>query len=123
MFATVIGSSFQFGYGNAVLNSLELPMKVLWANSGTSAKFGSWTTVWSLTTGFWCIGGMIGALAGGPASNSIGRKWSLIFTNVFTLTGSFLQAYPMGVYIWDASIDGSMQVEVSLSKYVRYRLP
>ena len=35
-FATVIGSSFQFGYGNAVLNTMEPPMKLLYEDSGTS---------------------------------------------------------------------------------------
>ena len=98
VFVTVLGSSFQFGYGNGVLNTLEGPMKSLWDDSGTSSKFSSWTTVWSLTTGFWCTGGMLGALSGGPAADIIGRKWSIVLTNIFTLSGSFLQAYPMGVY-------------------------
>ena len=52
----------------------------------------------SLTTGFWCIGGMIGALSGGAAANFFGRKLSLILTNIFTLTGAFLEAYSMATY-------------------------
>ena len=52
----------------------------------------------SLTTGFWCIGGMIGALSGGAAANFFGRKLSLVLTNIFTLTGAFLEAYSMATY-------------------------
>ena len=47
------------------------------------------------------MGGFIGALSGGPAANIIGRKWSIILTNIFTLLGSFLQAYPMGAFVFD----------------------
>ena len=78
---------------------MESPLKGLYNASGTSIKYSDWPTVWSMTTGLWCVGGMIGALVGGPAANALGRKRSLLLTNVFTLIGSILEAYPMGFYV------------------------
>ena len=102
--ATIIGSSFQFGYGSGILNNLEGALKDLYDKSGTSANISPWSTAWSLTTGFWCVGGFIGSIGGGPASNYLGRKWTIILTNIFTLTGVFLEVYPMGFYPFGANV-------------------
>ena len=41
---------------------------------------------------------MIGALSGGASANYFGRKLSLLLTNIFTLSGAFLEAYSMANY-------------------------
>ena len=58
---------------------------------------------------------MIGALSGGPAANFIGRKWSLVLTNIFTLVGAFLEAYPMGVFYGE----GYKDEKVNLSSKIK----
>merc|ERR1712227_652278 len=92
--AIIIGAPFQFGYGVGVMNLLEPEMKAVFDAHGTLAGM-DWDIAWSLTTGLWCIGGMIGAIIGGPMATNLGRKMPLLLNNVFLLTGAFLQAVPL----------------------------
>ena len=72
------------------MNLLEPEMKAVFDAHGTLAGM-DWDIAWSLTTGLWCIGGMIGAIIGGPMATNLGRKMPLLLNNVFLLTGAFLQ--------------------------------
>ena len=90
-FGIIIGAPFQFGYGNGVMNSMAQPMKKVFEENGVSIGSYSWYTAEALTTGLWCLGGGIGALAGCPLASYIGRKKSLMGNNIFLLIGSFLQ--------------------------------
>ena len=70
-------------------------MTAVFNETGVAGSFSyEWNMAWSLTTGLWCIGGMIGALIGGPMSQTLGRKLSLISNNFFLVSGSMLQCVP-----------------------------
>ena len=90
--AIIIGAPFQFGYGVGVMNLLEADMLKVFIAHGTSIDM-SWDLAWSLTTGLWCIGGMVGAIIGGPMATRLGRKMPLLLNNAFLLTGAFLQVW------------------------------
>ena len=70
-------------------------MEDLFTNCG-SAAFKEFDLTWSFTTGLWTIGGAIGAVLGGPASNLrfIGRKRGLFVTCGLMALGSYLEAHP-----------------------------
>ena len=90
--AIIIGAPFQFGYGVGVMNLLEGDMLKVFVAQGTSIDM-TWDLAWSLTTGLWCIGGMVGAIIGGPMATRLGRKMPLLLNNAFLLTGAFLQVW------------------------------
>ena len=81
-------------------------MKQALNRSGVAGDFThEWNIAWSLTTSLWGIGGMVGALIGGPMSQKLGRKFSLISNNIFLICGSVLQCVPFMAFGQGMSLD------------------
>lgn len=90
-----IGSSFQYGYNVASVNSPTPFMKTFY-NETYSSRYGStYTTslqdvLWSLTVSLFPLGGFIGSLLVGPLVNKIGRKGTLLLNNIFSIVPAIL---------------------------------
>ncbi|KAF4078117.1 hypothetical protein AMELA_G00195650 [Ameiurus melas] len=99
-FATLIsafGSSFQYGYNVAVINSPARDMQMFYTNVSESRNStvteSVLTLLWSLTVSVYPLGGFFGSLMVGPLVNNLGRKGTLLFNNIF----SIVPALMMGV--------------------------
>ncbi|XP_030624406.1 solute carrier family 2, facilitated glucose transporter member 5 [Chanos chanos] len=95
---SAFGSSFQYGYNVAVVNSPATFMKDFY-NSTYHDRYGSHidssllTLLWSLTVSMYPLGGFFGSLMVAPLVNRLGRKGTLLFNNIF----SIVPAIMMGV--------------------------
>ncbi|XP_027803532.2 solute carrier family 2, facilitated glucose transporter member 5-like isoform X2 [Marmota flaviventris] len=84
------GSSFQYGYNVAVVNSPSEFMKQFY-NDTYSDRTGelidtfALTLLWSVTVSMFPFGGFIGSLLVGPLVNNLGRKGTLLFNNIFSI--------------------------------------
>ncbi|CAB1330306.1 unnamed protein product [Coregonus sp. 'balchen'] len=76
---SAFGSSFQYGYNVAVVNSPSLDSFL--------------TLLWSLSVSMYPLGGFFGSLMVAPLVNKLGRKGTLLFNNIF----SIVPAVMMGV--------------------------
>ena len=109
-FAILIGSWWNMGWAIGVLNPLGGAMEDLFTNCSSGA-FGEteddFALAWSFTTGLWTIGGAIGAVIGGPASNIrfIGRKRGLLATCILMGLGSYLEAHPFFFFYQNSGYD------------------
>nr|XP_058908355.1 solute carrier family 2, facilitated glucose transporter member 5 isoform X5 [Kogia breviceps] len=89
------GSSFQYGYNVAVINSPAKPMKAFYNEtyydriSEYISEF-SLTLLWSLSVSMFPFGGFLGSLMVGPLVNKLGRKGTLLFNNVFSIVPAIL---------------------------------
>lgn len=99
-FATLIsafGSSFQYGYNVAVINSPARDMQMFYTNVSESRNStvteSLLTLLWSLTVSVYPLGGFFGSLMVAPLVNNLGRKGTLLFNNIF----SIVPAIMMGV--------------------------
>uniref|UniRef100_A0A3P8V4L3 Solute carrier family 2, facilitated glucose transporter member 5 n=1 Tax=Cynoglossus semilaevis TaxID=244447 RepID=A0A3P8V4L3_CYNSE len=95
---STFGSSFQYGYNVAVVNSPSLIMQQFY-NSTYLERYGQpmeenfLTLLWSLTVSMYPFGGFFGSLMVAPLVNKLGRKGTLLFNNIF----SIVPAVMMGV--------------------------
>ncbi|XP_056447769.1 solute carrier family 2, facilitated glucose transporter member 5-like [Gadus chalcogrammus] len=95
---SAFGSSFQYGYNVAVVNSPSLFMKAFY-NSTYMERYGVpmeeevLTLLWSLSVSMYPLGGLLGSLMVAPLVNKLGRKGTLLFNNIF----SIVPAVMMGV--------------------------
>ncbi|XP_066121276.1 solute carrier family 2, facilitated glucose transporter member 5-like isoform X1 [Saccopteryx bilineata] len=89
------GSSFQYGYNVAAVNSPAEFMKEFYnetyydRNSNYLSDF-SLTLLWSLSVSMFPFGGFIGSLMVGPLVNLLGRKGTLLLNNVFSIVPAIL---------------------------------
>ncbi|KAJ0036876.1 hypothetical protein NQD34_005553 [Periophthalmus magnuspinnatus] len=95
---SAFGSSFQYGYNVAVVNSPALYMKAFYNatyleryNKPIEENF--LTLLWSLSVSMYPLGGFFGSLMVAPLVNKLGRKGTLLFNNIF----SIVPAVMMGV--------------------------
>lgn len=84
------GSSFQYGYNVAAVNSPSELMKQFYNDTysdRTGELIGSFalTLLWSVTVSMFPFGGLIGSLLVGPLVNNLGRKGTLLFNNIFSI--------------------------------------
>uniref|UniRef100_A0A8D2CMC3 Solute carrier family 2, facilitated glucose transporter member 5 n=1 Tax=Sciurus vulgaris TaxID=55149 RepID=A0A8D2CMC3_SCIVU len=84
------GSSFQYGYNVAAVNSPSELMKQFYNDTygdRTGELIGTFplTLLWSLTVSMFPFGGFIGSLLVGPLVNNFGRKGTLLFNNIFSI--------------------------------------
>ncbi|KAL3064123.1 hypothetical protein OYC64_000413 [Pagothenia borchgrevinki] len=92
------GSSFQYGYNVAVVNSPS-PFMQQFYNATYMERYGApmegtlLTLLWSLTVSMYPLGGFFGSLMVAPLVNKLGRKGTLLFNNIF----SIVPAVMMGV--------------------------
>ncbi|XP_027964114.1 LOW QUALITY PROTEIN: solute carrier family 2, facilitated glucose transporter member 5 [Eumetopias jubatus] len=98
LLATLIaafGSSFQYGYNVAAVNSPAELMKAFYnetyyeRNDNYVNEF-SLTLLWSVSVSMFPFGGFIGSLMVGPLVNELGRKGTLLFNNIFSIVPAIL---------------------------------
>ncbi|XP_004397678.1 PREDICTED: solute carrier family 2, facilitated glucose transporter member 5 [Odobenus rosmarus divergens] len=98
LLATLIaafGSSFQYGYNVAAVNSPAELMKAFYnetyyeRNNIYINEF-SLTLLWSVSVSMFPFGGFIGSLMVGPLVNKLGRKGTLLFNNIFSIVPAIL---------------------------------
>ncbi|XP_055021888.1 solute carrier family 2, facilitated glucose transporter member 5-like [Boleophthalmus pectinirostris] len=95
---SAFGSSFQYGYNVAVVNSPALYMKEFY-NATYLGRYNKpmeenfLTLLWSLSVSMYPMGGFFGSLMVAPLVNKLGRKGTLLFNNIF----SIVPAVMMGV--------------------------
>lgn len=89
------GSSFQYGYNVAAVNSPAEFMKAFYnktyyeRNSDYMNDF-SLTLLWSVSVSMFPFGGFLGSLMVGPLVNKFGRKGTLLFNNIFSIVPAIL---------------------------------
>uniref|UniRef100_A0A671TPV8 Solute carrier family 2, facilitated glucose transporter member 5 n=1 Tax=Sparus aurata TaxID=8175 RepID=A0A671TPV8_SPAAU len=95
---SAFGSSFQYGYNVAVVNSPSVFMKQFY-NTTYMGRYGRpmedsfLTLLWSFSVSMYPLGGFFGSLMVAPLVNKLGRKGTLLFNNIF----SIVPAVMMGV--------------------------
>ncbi|XP_060481087.1 solute carrier family 2, facilitated glucose transporter member 5-like isoform X2 [Panthera onca] len=89
------GSSFQYGYNVAVINSPAQFMKTFYnktyyeRNNDYMEEF-ALTLLWSVSVSMFPFGGFVGSLMVGPLVNNFGRKGTLLFNNIFSIVPAVL---------------------------------
>ncbi|XP_067826178.1 solute carrier family 2, facilitated glucose transporter member 1a [Heptranchias perlo] len=92
---SAFGSSFQYGYNVAVVNSPAVYMRQFY-NQSYFDRYGSYmdssfqTLMWSLTVSMYPLGGFFGSLLVAPLVNKLGRKGTLLFNNIFSIVPAIL---------------------------------
>ncbi|KAM4652856.1 solute carrier family 2, facilitated glucose transporter member 5-like [Discoglossus pictus] len=92
---STFGSSFQYGYNVASVNSPAPFMKTFY-NTTTYDRSGSFisesflSVLWSLTVSLYPLGGFFGSLMVGPLVSKIGRKGTLLLNNIFSIVPAIL---------------------------------
>ncbi|GCC36873.1 hypothetical protein chiPu_0015373 [Chiloscyllium punctatum] len=92
---STFGSSFQYGYNVAVINSPATYMQQFYNQSyfdryGTYMDNSFQTVLWSLTVSMYPLGGFFGSLMVAPLVNTLGRKGTLLFNNIFSIVPAIL---------------------------------
>ncbi|XP_076848151.1 solute carrier family 2, facilitated glucose transporter member 5 [Brachyhypopomus gauderio] len=86
---SAFGSSFQYGYNVAVINSPALHMQTFYAgvyeSRNATLTESAQTVLWSLTVSMFPLGGFFGSLMVAPLVNKLGRKGTLLFNNIFSI--------------------------------------
>ncbi|XP_073793998.1 solute carrier family 2, facilitated glucose transporter member 5 isoform X3 [Danio rerio] len=100
------GSSFQYGYNVAVVNSPAPEMQQFYRRIYVD-RYGPMsdnllTLLWSVTVSMYPLGGFFGSLMVAPLVNKFGRKGTLLFNNIF----SIVPAIMMGV----SEVAGSFEI-------------
>uniref|UniRef100_A0A8C5MFY5 Solute carrier family 2, facilitated glucose transporter member 5 n=1 Tax=Leptobrachium leishanense TaxID=445787 RepID=A0A8C5MFY5_9ANUR len=97
---STIGSSFQYGYNVASVNS-PTPFMQTFYNETYVNRYNTYlsesllSVLWSLTVSLYPLGGFFGSLMVGPLVNKIGRKGTLLLNNIFSIVPAIL----MGVSV------------------------
>ncbi|KAM6216897.1 solute carrier family 2, facilitated glucose transporter member 5 [Rhynchocyon petersi] len=89
------GSSFQYGYNVAVINSPAEIMKQFYntTNYGRTNDYMAdslLTLLWSISVSMFPFGGFIGSLLVGPMVSRLGRKGTLLLNNIFSIVPAIL---------------------------------
>ncbi|KAI1892622.1 hypothetical protein AGOR_G00135470 [Albula goreensis] len=87
---STFGSSFQYGYNVAVVNSPAPFMQQFYNQTyldryGTPIEESLLTLFWSLSVSMYPLGGFFGSLMVAPLVNKMGRKGTLLFNNIFSI--------------------------------------
>ncbi|XP_022060485.2 solute carrier family 2, facilitated glucose transporter member 1a isoform X1 [Acanthochromis polyacanthus] len=92
---SAFGSSFQYGYNVAVINSPSDIMQQFY-NTTYMERYDSpmekdfLTLLWSLSVSMYPLGGFFGSLMVAPLVNKLGRKGTLLFNNIFSIVPAVL---------------------------------
>ncbi|XP_012646925.1 solute carrier family 2, facilitated glucose transporter member 5 isoform X2 [Microcebus murinus] len=89
------GSSFQYGYNVAAVNSpaefmQQFYNKTHYDRTGQYMESFPLMLLWSLTVSMFPAGGLVGSLLVGPLVNTFGRKGALLFNNIFSIVPAIL---------------------------------
>uniref|UniRef100_A0AAQ4NU42 Solute carrier family 2, facilitated glucose transporter member 5 n=1 Tax=Gasterosteus aculeatus aculeatus TaxID=481459 RepID=A0AAQ4NU42_GASAC len=87
---SAFGSSFQYGYNVAVVNSPSTFMQQFYNTTyleryGRPMEKNLLTLLWSLSVSMYPLGGFFGSLMVAPLVNKLGRKGTLLFNNIFSI--------------------------------------
>ena len=90
----LVGSSFQFGYNNSVINTPSTSIK-RWINStlerdGSDDNVSRVTFLFSVVVSIWAIGGLIGSLTAGFLADKLGRRGAMMANNAFAIAAAIL---------------------------------
>ena len=98
---SVIGP-FNYGYAAGVLNS---PEEVIRSCQNDPADyllppcFSISSGTWGFIVGLFSIGGLVGGMTGGSLANRLGRRGSMLITNIFFILGSLLMSVAPSVWV------------------------
>ncbi|XP_014897323.1 solute carrier family 2, facilitated glucose transporter member 5 isoform X2 [Poecilia latipinna] len=87
---SAFGSSFQYGYNVAAVNS-PAPFMQDFYNKTYISRYNEpmaeslLTVLWSVTVSMFPLGGLFGSLMVAPLVNKLGRKGTLLFNNIFSI--------------------------------------
>lgn len=92
---SAFGSSFQYGYNVAVINSPSEFMQQFYNTTymeryNSPMEEGFLTLLWSLSVSMYPLGGFFGSLMVAPLVNKLGRKGTLLFNNIFSIVPAVL---------------------------------
>ncbi|XP_028326556.1 solute carrier family 2, facilitated glucose transporter member 1 [Gouania willdenowi] len=92
---TAVIGSLQFGYNTGVINAPEQKLRAFFDNVsieryGEPFSPGGNTMVWSFAVAIFSVGGMIGSFSVGSLVNFLGRRKSMLITNILALLGGGL---------------------------------
>ena len=87
----LIGSSFQFGYNNSVINTPSASIKE-WIGStlDRSDSDDRVIFIFSVVVSIWAIGGLLGSLTAGLVADRLGRRGAMMANNVFAIGAAVL---------------------------------
>lgn len=92
--ATVVGSSFQFGYNTSVINT---PQKLItsWINSTLSSRNATnpameSNLLFTIAVSIWAVGGLLGGLSAGFFADKYGRRGAMVYNNALALVAGTL---------------------------------
>ncbi|KAK7147595.1 hypothetical protein R3I94_010192 [Phoxinus phoxinus] len=93
--ATAVIGSLQFGFNTGVINAPDVKVKnfirnVTLVRSGEPMDESTLTTVWSVAVSIFNAGGMIGSLSVGALVDKLGRRKSMLLSNILALIGGGL---------------------------------
>lgn len=92
---STFGSSFQYGYNVAVVNSPAPYMKAFYNTTylerySRPMEENFLTLLWSLSVALYPLGGFFGSLMVAPLVNKLGRKGTLLLNNLFSIVPSVM---------------------------------
>eukprot|EP00045_Choanoeca_perplexa_P002742 m.26240 g.26240 ORF g.26240 m.26240 type:complete len:478 (+) comp11677_c0_seq2:45-1478(+) len=105
IFVAVLGGTFQFGYNLGVINSpqnvIELSLSGCNASqiAADTCKNTVTTGQWSAVVSLFAIGGLFGALLGGPLVPKVGLRLAFLSSNVIMTAGALLMALAPNVTV------------------------
>ncbi|XP_016145191.1 solute carrier family 2, facilitated glucose transporter member 1-like isoform X1 [Sinocyclocheilus grahami] len=93
--STAVIGSLQFGFNTGVINAPDVKVKNFIRNvtverTGELMDESTLTTLWSVTVSIFNVGGMIGALSVGTLVDKLGRRKSMLLSNILALIGGLL---------------------------------
>lgn len=93
--STAVIGSLQFGYNTGVINAPDEKVKNFFKNvtlvrTGEPMHASTVTTVWSVAVSIFSVGGMIGSLCVGALVNKLGRRKSMLLSNILAVIGGGL---------------------------------
>ncbi|XP_014400947.1 PREDICTED: solute carrier family 2, facilitated glucose transporter member 5 [Myotis brandtii] len=106
---SAFGSSFQYGYNVAAINSPSELMKAFYNETYFDrttyylSDF-SLTLLWSLSVSMFPFGGLVGSLMVGFLVNKLGRKGTLLLNNVFSIVPAILMGSSEAIHSFEIII-------------------
>uniref|UniRef100_A0A671Q5Z0 Solute carrier family 2, facilitated glucose transporter member 1-like n=1 Tax=Sinocyclocheilus anshuiensis TaxID=1608454 RepID=A0A671Q5Z0_9TELE len=93
--STAVIGSLQFGFNTGVINAPDVKVKNFIRNvtverTGEPMDESTLTTLWSVTVSIFNVGGMIGSLSVGTLVDKLGRRKSMLLSNILALIGGLL---------------------------------